>query len=297
MLSILIPSYDYNSVPLVKELHAQAETLGITFEIICIDDGSHSTLNKINEEINSLAHATFSALDKNIGRSAIRNLLAKKANYSYLLFLDVDVMPKNKSFIQTFMANKEHKVIFGGLDSNINKPDSNYMLRWKYTQERETPSLYIRNKNPYFSFSSACFFIHNSCFSNITFDESLTYYGCEDVLFAYELKKNTIAIHHIENEAYHNDLEETDSFITKTKQALNNLKFLLDNQKLSNDIYRISKIYQKMEQFKLHYLFASIFQLFRKRLLKNLHSNNPSIFVYDLFRLGYFCLINRKKSA
>ena len=42
MLSVLIPTYNYNAVSLVKELHKQLLDSNIVFEIICIDDGSKS---------------------------------------------------------------------------------------------------------------------------------------------------------------------------------------------------------------------------------------------------------------
>jgi hypothetical protein len=40
MLSILIPIYNFNAVPLVKELQKQCMECDLEFEIICIDDCS-----------------------------------------------------------------------------------------------------------------------------------------------------------------------------------------------------------------------------------------------------------------
>ena len=44
MLSILIPIYNYNSYPLVQELHKQCLESDIDFEILCQDDASNSEL-------------------------------------------------------------------------------------------------------------------------------------------------------------------------------------------------------------------------------------------------------------
>ena len=40
MLSILIPTYNYDVEALVTELHAQSTACGVDFEILCYDDGS-----------------------------------------------------------------------------------------------------------------------------------------------------------------------------------------------------------------------------------------------------------------
>ena len=40
MLSILIPTYDYDCRHLVNDLHEQAEQAGIVYEIIVADDAS-----------------------------------------------------------------------------------------------------------------------------------------------------------------------------------------------------------------------------------------------------------------
>ena len=54
MLSVLIPTYDYNCFPFVHELHNQLLKEKISFEIICFDDGSNSISNLENQKINSL---------------------------------------------------------------------------------------------------------------------------------------------------------------------------------------------------------------------------------------------------
>ena len=103
MLSVLIPTYNYNAVSLVKELHKQLLDSNIVFEIICIDDGSKSLLNQFNQEINTLAFGSFIALKENIGRSAIRNYLSKKSSYQWMLFFYSDVLPTGSDFIHNYL--------------------------------------------------------------------------------------------------------------------------------------------------------------------------------------------------
>ena len=99
MLSILIPTYNYNVYPLAENLQKSALKLGLTFELICMDDGSHANENRLNEKINSLPNCTFIEHNINQGRTATRHALAKKSQYDWLLFLDADVLPRNNDFL------------------------------------------------------------------------------------------------------------------------------------------------------------------------------------------------------
>ena len=64
MLSIVIPTYNYFTFPLVKELQEQATSEKINFEIIVIDDASkNEKLFNQNQEINSLSNCVFRKSD------------------------------------------------------------------------------------------------------------------------------------------------------------------------------------------------------------------------------------------
>ena len=104
MLSILIPTYNYDIQTLVDKVHAQLVDCKIKFEILCYDDCSTKTeITTANKSIAALENTQYKILDGNIGRSAIRNLLAKDARFDLLLFLDADVIPVKKDFISTYL--------------------------------------------------------------------------------------------------------------------------------------------------------------------------------------------------
>lgn len=296
MLSILIPCYNYNCFPLVEELHKQADILDFTFEIICIDDASNSVLNKHNAKINELPNASFKVLDKNLGRSAIRNYLVKQSNYNQLLFLDADVLPKNSSFLKTVFQNIDKEVVFGGIECSIKRPKENSILRWKYSLKRECKQLKQRNNNSYFSFTSACFSIQKKIFDRIKFDESLKKYGCEDVLFAYDLKQHNITITHIENPVYHDNIESSTIFVEKTQLALSNLRYLVSQEKLPTKAYNVTKIHSFIQRVHISYLLNLIFKITKKTILKNLCSKRPSLFLFDFYKLGYFNSITKNNA-
>ena len=114
MISILIPCYNYNAYDLVCKLEKECLTLKIVFEIICIDDASFSPLNELNQKINILTNCKFFESKKNIGRSENRQLLSKKAQYKWLLYIDVDVKPLNDDFIKVYLneIKKGVEVVF-----------------------------------------------------------------------------------------------------------------------------------------------------------------------------------------
>jgi glycosyltransferase involved in cell wall biosynthesis len=130
MVSILIPTYNYNVLPLVLELQKQCLECTITFEILVFDDGS-KMFDDENRKINSLENCRFEVLEKNIGRSAIRNLLAQKAQFNSLLFLDADTIPIHNHFIKKYIAqiNEDEKVVYGGIEYQKPKPKKNQILR------------------------------------------------------------------------------------------------------------------------------------------------------------------------
>ena len=89
MISVLIPVHNYLITTLVQSLHKQLTVEKIAFEIICLDDAStDKKFTKINKKIRELEGVKYNLLKTNIGRSAIRNKLAKIAQYEWLLFLD-----------------------------------------------------------------------------------------------------------------------------------------------------------------------------------------------------------------
>jgi len=103
MLSILIPVYNYNIVNLVTELHKQAVSAAIPFEIIVLDDGSSELLRDQNKDVANLPDVQFFELEKNIGRSGIRNRLVEMAKYSTLLFMDCDSEVPSEKYIENYL--------------------------------------------------------------------------------------------------------------------------------------------------------------------------------------------------
>ncbi|MFI1743623.1 glycosyltransferase family 2 protein [Thalassobellus sediminis] len=278
MLSILIPTYNYNVYPLACQLEQQARDANIVFEIICFDDGSKSQLNSKNNSINSLNNCSFNELSINIGRSAIRNLLGKNAKYETLLFIDAGTLPKNDTFIKNYLSLISKEVVSGGMTHLKKEPEAKYKLRWIYTKKRESKT-----------FCSSNFMIKKQTFLNFPFDETLKQYGYEDVLFFETLKTNNIDIYSFNNPVVHECDDDANTFLIKTEKAICNLKNLIKQNKLNKNQSTIIKYYLYIKKLRIKNIIGKLFKLSKPLLSKNLRSKHASLLFYDAYRLGYLC--------
>lgn len=285
MLSILIPTYNYNINPLVEELYHQANACDIKFEIIVADDAS--TVTAYNpEELSKFENFKLIKLQNNIGRSAVRNLLANRAQYNNILFVDAGTFPNSKNFLNKYLTFLGNDVTIGGMTYNIYRPQTLYVLRWLYTKKRESNT----RANIY---TSANFLTKKSIIFSNPFDEKIKTYGYEDLLFFKLLELNGISPKFINNPVRHDCNEDPKTFIKKTEEALKNLKKLsLQHTELFND-NRIIKFHKRLKILHLDTIFCRFFSLTKVMLLKNLHSSYPSLFIFDLYKLGYFCKIKQ----
>lgn len=289
MLSLLIPTYNYNIFQLVSTIHKQAENAKIPFEIICFDDASSINFDE-NQKINLFSNSHFEVLNTNIGRSKIRNLLAKKAKYNWLLFLDADVLPENENFISEYIKHIDSKfeIIFGGYKYQNVTPDNKVILRYKYGKAREEKPANQRNLKPYGSVFSGNLFVKKELFlANNSFGD-INFYGM-DIFFSYNLFKNKVPILHIDNAIYHLGLEANEVFFEKSLESVRSRKELMINLEGIEEINSLIKYYKFLKKYKFVYFYKFLFVLCRKPFKNNILSKNPNLLFFDLYRLGYLC--------
>jgi len=294
MLSILIPTYNYDVQPLVLELQKQAEELGIAYEIIIAEDDTISAFSLENLKLNEFNNISYSINPVNFGRAKNRNELVKKSKYDLLLFLDADTFPVQNEFLKNYLDTYKKinsSVIFGGLKYQDNKPDPKKMLRWVYGKKREAIGSNSRKKAPYKTIFISNLLIKKEIMTFFPFDNSITKYGHEDTVFFKSLKQNQISVLHIENPIYHLGLEENVIYISKIEDSLKNLKALVEHNRLDKTDVKIIEKYVKLKNFGLIKFFVLFYKSSRFLLIKNLISRNPNLFLFDLYRLGYFCTL------
>jgi len=296
MLSILLPTFNYNAYPLAHDLEKQAIEANIIFEIICFDDGSNSILNLENKKINNLRNSKFIAFKNNIGLSNNRNALAEISRYENLLFIDGDSLIIDKRFILKYLdaLKKNTDVVYGGR-IHPDSVDSSRKLRWKYGKFREDLNSVQRNKNIYKAVLFNNTLIKKSVFKKIYFEKTITQYGHEDTLFAFKLSKIKASVLHIDNMVLHGDIDLNEVYFYKTKKGIENLNNIYMKGLIDPDFVTFLKIFIKLKKFNLNYLINLNYKLFKSFFKYNLTSNKPSLHIYEMFRLSYFCYINLKK--
>ena len=221
----------------METLFHQGKEINQPFEIICIDDHSTADFKKLNSPIEIMDNIKFVSLEKNIGRSKIRNLFIEISKFDNLLFIDCDCSISSNMFLKNYLDVINFDVIYGGRKHHQIKPKNiKKKLRWLYGVKIEDQSFDFRSKNPYYSFRSNNFLIKKSVFKLINFNEGFIDYGHEDTLLSLDLQKNKINIKQIDNPVYHEGLENNSVFLFKTKTAIKNLS------KIESKKYDISSI-------------------------------------------------------
>ena len=292
MLSILIPTYNYNITRLVGDLHQQAVALEIDFEIIVMEDGSEKFLEE-NANIKHLNNCRHVILRKNIGRSAIRNKLADEAKYEYLLFLDCDAAIQNRDFLYKYQAfSKEQCVVLGGRIYDEKNTDPQYSLLRKYGMEKERNDLKnLIHRHQYPMFTTPNFLIAKNLFNKVRFDESIVGYGHEDTIFGLRLQELNINFNFIDNPVVHVGLEPNNVFLKKTKESVCKLYELYKSDKYPSltEASKLLHVFCKLKKYRLVSLFAFKYVLIKPLIMSNLTSKHPSLLIFDLYKLLLLC--------
>lgn len=292
MLSILIPIYNFDVRDFVRQLQQQClvET-NLDWEILLLDDLSEESARVLNRSLAHLEGVAYEELEKNIGRSAIRNALVRNAKYEYLLIVDCDGACPDDQYISRYLKHLEAaSVIYGGrIYPSKEEVTANNALHWGSGSKREVVSAAKRSERPHASFMTNNFLIQRKVYDLVKMDESLTGYGHEDTLFALELKSKGVAIDHIDNPLIHIGLETSDVFLDKTRQGIRNLAMLVKRNSLGSSVTLVA-FYQKLKAFGLIPLLFLFGKVLDPSLQKHLLSSNPNLKLFDFYKLYHFAL-------
>lgn len=295
------------------------DTISLGFEIIFADDGSaDATARQRNAIIAQLPYCQYIERPKNVGRSAIRNFLAHTAHYSHLIFLDGDVAIKRGNFVQTYLAHRnDADVIIGTLHfsrmqvaCDTAEDIIGHTKRAKEETKKTTePMLYDDNlkyryeqqflakhpvkkrmQQPYASFRTTNFMVRRDLLLAYPFDETFHEYGYEDTLFGKQLKEHGATLIHLDNAATIADYEDNATFVAKTEESLRTLAAHAHQLQGYSTLLHTAN---KLKCLHLQPLIAFVFKLFKGLLHKNLCSNSPSVFLFNVYKLGYYINLTR----
>lgn len=287
MLSICIPTYNYDVSVLVQTLVTQALGVSYPIEIRIRDDAStQHLLSELRLPATSIpittAHNT-----SNLGRTATRALLAEDAQYANLLFLDSDTLPKTPNFLENFARylNEDCDVIAGGIAYVETAPEPSLRLRWLYGNKREARPPEQRQKHPYLVVSG------NLCIKKSLFQacnpKDQKGYGLDNIM-ALQLEQRQAHVCHIDNPVYHLGLETNAVFLEKALAAIDQL---VAHEKSKPELLQKTRLQLRYQQFKQWGLIPIIYgclTLLRDRLKKRALSDTPSLSAFDLIRLHHY---------
>lgn len=286
-LSILIPTYNNVCHELVKALHAQASLLSdFHYEIIVADDGStDKAIIEDNRIINTIPNCRYIEREKNVGRAAIRNYLAQKAKYEWLLFMDCDVVIEHNDFIEKYRKS-QGMVVVGGLVAANNHRNLSNNIRYIYEKDAERHfTAEERQKREHKEFRTTNFLINRNIAHRFPFNEEVVTYGYEDVLMGKKLYENNIHIEHIDNTVGIDDYEDNPTFIAKTEEALRTLKEFESALRGYSTLIRYA---DSIKNKKLTPIFHTLYKWCGKSMRNNLTGNKPRLFLFNIYKLMYY---------
>ncbi len=288
MISIAIPTYNYNVYPLVREIDKQVRKTGIEYEILVYDDASTHDFN-LSDLLKDFEHVVYKKFFENKGRIAMRRHMASDAAYNYLLFMDADVFPSDRFFFVKLLKvmTQPADVYFGGITVTDRCADLQKILRWKFGKYRESRSLQQRQKDVYNSVISGSLLINKEVFLVDTENfKDLKRYGLDSV-FAYNLQQNNRKVIHYHNPVVHLGLEKNAEFLRKTRRALETYRFLTIRYGL-HELNRITRQARKLNQIIPRFVWQAGFKVLSPLLLANLTGKRPSLFLFDIYKVLYY---------
>lgn len=297
-LSILIPTYNFACVTLVEELHRMAviaQQGGVVeqFEIIVADDGStdRSTIER-NKAINKLHECRYIINHMNNGRAIIRNFLVHESRFERLLFIDSDMTVSHADYLQKYLECATNTVVYGGYTVPERPELEGRNLRYIYEKQyKGNADAALRNMKPYENFHSCNFMAPRSVMLKYPFDERFRHYGYEDVMLGNRFKRWRVPIIHIDNPLSFDYFEKNLQFIHKTEEGIKTLYIF---RRDLADYSKLIKAASKLKQWHLFKPFLTIYNLSFKPIRERLKGNKPSIFLFNIYRLGYFCTLISK---
>ncbi len=293
MLSICIPVYNQYVGKLVNKLHRQALEMDMPAELLLLDDGSDEAIKHQNRSLESLPLVKYEELPENVGRSRIRNLLAKRSSYQYLLFIDCDMEVPSGEFLKNYIPHmQENQVVCGGHRYSEIPPEHPEFLHWLVGTCREVRPAEKRSQRPYHSFMTSNFMIDKRLIHQTGFREELNGYGHEDTLLGYALKKAGIPVTHIDNPLFHMGLEPATTFLDKTSESMNNLwrsYRLTGKDPVYARMVTILETYLTLRKWGLAFIFRNASVLLAKPAERHLKGSQPKLRVFDLYKLCKLC--------
>lgn len=287
-LSVLIPLHNYDARALVAELLAQAPAWPGPVEVLLLDDASREDVRHLHRPLAAPPRVQYRELPANVGRAAVRNLLAAWAQHDWLLLLDNDSRLPDGQFLARYAAAcHAAAVIVGGTAYHRTPPAAAALhLRWLYGRAREQRPAAERQRSPGGQLAINNALIRREVLLRYPFAEQLRGYGHEDTLLGLELTRGGVAVQHIDNPVLHEGLEPAALFLEKSRQAVQNLAQLLRTTGLGADT-RLARAAARLRRLGLAGPVRVVLAVLEPRLRRQLLGRRPPLWALDALKLRW----------
>ncbi len=284
MISVLIPCYNEDPSPLCHKILEIGKNID-GLEIIVGDDHSHNPVQLSS----GLESVRIQRNTQNLGYNKNRNELARSSTNDKVLFLDADVMPRSKDFLEKHLEALDtwpDKIICGGIYYGDKPTQAELHLKWLHGKYREGLNAELRKKNPGRAFHAGNFSSAKQVFLDHSFPEKDKAYGYNDTVYGLILDKKGLLVH-IDDPVENLGLIPVEKFLLKAELAAQNLKKMERDPKLSPFLkeIRLYKAVARLRDSGMDKMALWWLEKRKSKLLKKLHSESPSLRAFDLYRL------------
>ncbi len=234
-ISILIPVYNWDLSLLLKSILREIDEFDLSreAEVLVIDDSSSDAGLLAGNAAFIAGQARpflqYRELASNVGRSAVRNMLADRAAGEFLLFLDCDVLPDAPDFIRSYLshaAGDGFDVLCGGISYRTRVlKGREYDYHAYLGNRKEVKAAALRNLAPWRHILTSNIMVRKGVFQTTHFDERFTGYGYEDIEWGVRLARK-FRVLHIDNTASHLGLVTRERAYEKMRNSVPNYLLL-----------------------------------------------------------------------
>jgi len=232
-LSVLVPFYHDDPGVLIEALSDEAPALAGSVELVLLDDGSGDdalAARVTAQAIASQLPTRFIRLKKNEGRSRGRNRLTTSARGGSFLFLDSDMLPDDRRFLQRWadlVASEDPAVAFGGFSLLQASNDRAFAVHRAMSLRSECIPYQERARQPEKYVYTSNLLVRRDVFEAEAFDSGFAGWGWEDVEWAMRVARR-FRVLHLDNPATHLGLESADRLAHKYEQSVANFARVVD---------------------------------------------------------------------
>ena len=130
---------------------------------------------------------------------------------------------------------------------------------------------------------------HRKLIGTTPYNEQIKHYGFEDVLLGKRFKALNAHVNHIDNPVLFDDFEMNAVFLHKTEEALRTLSTFQTELKGYSNLLEMA---EKLHRMHTDRVVAWLYKLLHKPLKHNLKGNNPSVFLFNIYKLVYLLHYN-----